>query len=266
MGKLIKDFTNFRFKVCSCKYGDFNGRILKLTFLFVADWAHIHIQFNCRHRSTDAASSVCKRRMGCQSMHYFATGIYEVSAIKSDDLQMFIMQKIINVCKFFLCLCSFVTVTFVIESMSVANAILWRRKIDRGRSYDFDSGDSAILISASAPGRRPQREERDPLIPPELTYHHPSESFSTMSDFEIKERTEMVRKLQTFIQENVFRDGHSIMKVAYHMIYGTLSSLVGSHGGNVFWEDWRIRVLRMPCHLSLRRFSYLYCSRIKIIA
>lgn len=88
---------------------------------------------------------------------------------------------------------SFVTVTFVIEAMSVANAILWRRKIDRGRSYDFDSGDSAILVSATAPGRRPQREERDPLIPPELAYHQPSESFSCVSDFEIKERTEMVR-------------------------------------------------------------------------
>lgn len=88
---------------------------------------------------------------------------------------------------------SFVTVTFVIEAMSVANAILWRRKIDRGRSYDFDSGDSAILINATAPGRRPpQREERDPLIPPELAYHQPSESFSVLSDFEIKERTEMV--------------------------------------------------------------------------
>ncbi|ODM97788.1 Transmembrane protein [Orchesella cincta] len=92
---------------------------------------------------------------------------------------------------------SYVTVTFVIESMSVANAILYRRKIDR-RSYDFDSGDSAILISATATNRRPQREERDPLIPPELAYHQPSESFSAMSDFEIKERTEMGRMAAMF--------------------------------------------------------------------
>lgn len=98
-----------------------------------------------------------------------------------------------------MCVClivlfSFVTVTFVIEAMSVANAILWRRKVDRGRSYDFDSGDSAVLISASASGRRPQREERDPLIPPELSYHQPSENYTYISDFEIKERTEMVKK------------------------------------------------------------------------
>ena len=79
------------------------------------------------------------------------------------------------------------TVTFVIEAMSIANAILTSRKREMSESSDLAEPIRPLL------GSRRERE-RDPLIPPE--YGDQSEEIrmqnSTMAVFEITQRVEMV--------------------------------------------------------------------------
>jgi len=79
------------------------------------------------------------------------------------------------------------TVTFMVEAMSIANAIMNSRKREMSESTDLSKPIRPLLSN------RRQRE-RDPLIPPE--YGNQSEEIrmqnSTMAVFEITQRVEMV--------------------------------------------------------------------------
>jgi hypothetical protein len=81
---------------------------------------------------------------------------------------------------------SFMTVTFVIEAMSIANAILAGRRRELKETEDTSHESIRPLLR--------RERERDPLIPPELGNH--SEEMrrhaSIVAVFEIAQRVEMV--------------------------------------------------------------------------
>ncbi|CAG7821968.1 unnamed protein product [Allacma fusca] len=83
---------------------------------------------------------------------------------------------------------SYLTVTLVIEAMSIANALIVKSR--RDRSSTDSSLDEPDGIGPTGFGRE---RERDPLIPPELGEHHAHlrRQANTAANFEIKERVEM---------------------------------------------------------------------------
>jgi hypothetical protein len=120
-------------------------------------WINLRIQFNCWDGSPDLAGSICSRGMGHQSLCHSNTGHYQVI------LRTWINNNCLNHLYFI----SYITLTFVVETMAAANAIMRskeetrhkrvRTTSERRRDHDnitiSDSSSDSDCSSVASPTR-----------------------------------------------------------------------------------------------------------------